>query len=92
MTRYNIINGVSVPFTAEENAQRDADEKAWNDGADERNISALRIERNAKLAETDHYGLSDQTMTDDMSTYRQALRDITKTYSSLDDVKWPEKP
>ena len=92
MTRYNIINGVSVPFTAEENAQRDADEKAWNDGAAERNISALRIERNAKLAETDHYGLSDQTMTDDMSTYRQALRDITKTYSSLDDVKWPEKP
>ena len=92
MTRYNIINGISVPFTAEENAQRDADEKAWNDGAAERNISALRIERNAKLAETDHYGLSDQTMTDDMSTYRQALRDITKTYSSLDDVKWPEKP
>tara|TARA_R100001460_G_scaffold43982_4_gene80342 strand:+ start:411 stop:689 length:279 start_codon:yes stop_codon:yes gene_type:complete len=92
MTRYNIINGVSVPFTAEENAQRDADEKAWNDGAAERNISALRIERNAKLAETDHYGLSDQTMTDDMSTYRQALRDITKTYSSLDEVKWPEKP
>jgi len=92
MTRYNIINGVSVPFTAEENAQRDADEKAWNDGAAERNILALRIERNAKLAETDHYGLSDQTMTDDMSTYRQALRDITKTYSSLDDVKWPEKP
>ena len=52
----------------------------------------LRIERNAKLAETDHYGLSDLTMTDAMSTYRQALRDITDTYSSLDDVVWPEKP
>ena len=78
--------------TAEENAQRDADEKAWNDGAAERNISALRMERNAKLAETDHYGLSDLTMTDAMSTYRQALRDITDTYSSLDDVVWPEKP
>lgn len=92
MTRYNIINGVSVPFTAKENAQRDADEKAWNDGAAERNISALRMERNGKLAETDYLALSDQTLTDAMSTYRQKLRDITKTYSSLDDVKWPEKP
>ena len=52
----------------------------------------LRIERNAKLAETDYYGLSDQTMTDAMSTYRQALRDITDTYQSLDTVVWPTKP
>ena len=52
----------------------------------------LRIERNAKLAETDHYGLSDLTMTDAMTTYRQALRDITDNYTSLDDVVWPEKP
>lgn len=55
-------------------------------------LKDLRSERNAKLAETDHYGLSDQTMTSDMTTYRQALRDITNTYSSLDDVVWPEKP
>jgi hypothetical protein len=25
-------------------------------------------------------------------TYRQTLRDITDTYTSLDDVVWPEKP
>lgn len=55
-------------------------------------LKDLRLERNAKLAETDHYGLSDQTMTDAMTNYRQALRDITDTYSSLDDVVWPEKP
>jgi len=55
-------------------------------------LFALRLERNAKLVETDHYGLSDLTMTDAMSTYRQALRDITNTYNSLDDVVWPEKP
>ena len=55
-------------------------------------LKLLRIERNAKLAETDHYGLSDLTMTDAMSAYRQALRDITETYSSPDDVVWPEKP
>jgi hypothetical protein len=55
-------------------------------------LEELRTERNAKLAETDHYGLSDLTMTDAMSTYRQALRDITDTYNSLDNVVWPEKP
>ena len=55
-------------------------------------LNELRIERNAKLAETDYLALADQTLTDSMSTYRQALRDITDTYSSLDDVVWPTKP
>ena len=55
-------------------------------------LEKLRTERNKLLTETDHYGLSDQTMTDAMTTYRQSLRDITKTYSNLDDVVWPEKP
>ena len=56
------------------------------------NLRLLRVERNKRLVDTDHYGLSDLTMTDAMSTYRQALRDITDTYSSLDDVVWPTKP
>jgi len=55
-------------------------------------LRLLRVERNNRLSETDHYGLSDQTMSSDMTTYRQALRDITDTYSNLDDVVWPEKP
>ena len=48
--------------------------------------------RNQLLAETDFYALSDVTMSSEMTTYRQALRDITNTYSSLDDVVWPTKP
>lgn len=55
-------------------------------------LSELRIERNAKLAETDYLALSDQTLTESMTTYRQALRDITNTYSNLNDVVWPTKP
>ena len=55
-------------------------------------LDALRTERNKRLAETDHYGLSDQTMSAAMTTYRQALRDITDSYTSLDDVVWPTKP
>ncbi len=55
-------------------------------------MDQLRDKRNKKLAETDYWGLSDITMTDAQKKYRQDLRDITKTATSLDDVKWPEIP
>jgi hypothetical protein len=55
-------------------------------------LEELRTERNKRLADTDHYGLSDQTMSAAMTTYRQALRDITDNATSLDDVTWPTKP
>ena len=55
-------------------------------------LNELRTERNKRLVETDHYGLSDQTMSSDMTTYRQALRDITDNATSLDNVTWPTKP
>jgi hypothetical protein len=55
-------------------------------------LKALREERNRRIAETDFYALSDVTMSTEMETYRQALRDITDSATSLDDVTWPEKP
>ena len=56
-------------------------------------LQELRTERNRLIAETDHWVLSDTTdATSAQTTYRQALRDITKTATSLDDVSWPEKP
>ena len=59
-------------------------------------LAALRIERNYRLTETDWVvAKSTETGTpipDEWKTYRQTLRDITKTATSLDDVKWPTKP
>ena len=55
-------------------------------------MKMLRVERNKRLAETDWWASSDLTMTSEQTAYRQALRDITDTYSSLDDVVWPTKP
>jgi len=52
----------------------------------------LREERNRRLAETDWLGNSDVTMSDAWKTYRQNLRDITNSATSLDDVTWPTKP
>lgn len=59
-------------------------------------LNDLREVRNAKLAETDwvitmHKELG-TNIPAAMKTYRQELRDITDTYTSLDDVVWPEKP
>jgi len=56
-------------------------------------LNELRAERNRLLSETDYWDLSDTvSMTDVQKAYRQDLRDITKTATSLNDVSWPEKP
>lgn len=52
----------------------------------------LREERNKRIAETDWWAGSDHTMTTEQTNYRQALRDITESATSLDDVTWPTKP
>jgi len=90
--RTNIIDGVVVPMTSEEISAREAEEQAWADGQAARDLADLRTERNRLLAETDYFGNSDVTMNEAMTTYRQALRDITDSATSLDDVTWPTKP
>ena len=55
-------------------------------------MQLLREERNRLLAETDWWASSDLTITDAQKKYRQDLRDITKSATSLDDVSWPTKP
>lgn len=55
-------------------------------------LKLLRAERDRLIAATDWWASSDLTMTAEQTAYRQALRDITDTYTSLDDVVWPTKP
>jgi len=95
MPRYHNINGEIVQFTAEEEAARDAEEQAWADGAVARAQEKLRRERNKRLAETDYLALSDNTLSDDMKTYRQNLRDLPDGKDTVDkcnNVTWPTKP
>ena len=95
MPRYNNINGNKVQFTAEEEAARDAEEKAWADAAPARALADLRAKRNRLLAETDYYALSDVAMSDDMKTYRQNLRDLPAgkdTVAKCENATWPTKP
>jgi|TARA_B100000085_G_scaffold21140_1_gene17926 hypothetical protein len=89
------VNGILVDMTDAEISQRQADETAWNNGAFDRAMKELRAERNSKLAETDYLALSDQTLSADMNTYRQNLRDITNGLTTVEDVEavvFPNKP
>ena len=95
MPRYHNINGNVVQFTAEEEAAQDALEATWAEQAPARALDRLRQKRNALLKETDFYALSDVTMSDDMKTYRQNLRDLPDgkdTVDKCDNATWPTKP
>ena len=52
----------------------------------------LRDQRNQLLAETDYLALVDSTLSTDMRTYRQALRDLPANTSDAANPVWPTKP
>ena len=94
-TRYKMIDGVTTECTAEEVAELDARKTAWDNAAPARALAELRYKRDNLLKETDIFALSDLTMTDDMKTYRQALRDLPSgkdTVEKCENATWPEKP
>jgi len=95
MARFHNIDGTRVQFTAAEETARDADEKVWSDEAPARALAELREKRNALLLETDFYALSDVTLSDEIKTYRTALRDLTNgldTVEKIANVTFPTKP
>ena len=95
MPRFHNREGKLVQFTNAEEAARDAEEKAWTDGAAERAWAALRIERDNKIAKSDWRANSDVEMSDAWKTYRQALRDLPSTLNDTtvqETITWPEEP
>ena len=95
MPRHHNINGNIVQFTAEEETAADNAETAYANAAPARALARLRETRNKLLADTDFYGNSDVTMSDDMTTYRQALRDLPNGKDTVDkcnNATWPTKP
>jgi hypothetical protein len=95
MTRYKLVNGERIAFTAEEEKARDAEEKAYADDAPNRRMGYLRSQRDVLLAETDWMANSDVTMSTAWKNYRQALRDITTqtpTDDALSNITFPTQP
>ena len=95
MAEHKLVDGIQIPLSAEEIAQRQAEEIAWNNGAFDRSLASLRAKRNSLLASTDYLALSDNTLSSDMAAYRQSLRDITEGLSTVEQVNsivFPVKP
>jgi len=95
MARYKLVNGERIQFTAAEETARDAEEATWSNSAFDRAMADLRQRRSALLSATDFYALSDVTMSADITTYRQNLRDLTNGLSTVADVNavvYPTKP
>ena len=95
MERHKMVDGIRIPFTAEEEAARDAEEAQWEAGAFDRAIAKLRADRNSKLAITDWHGSSDITMSASMTQYRQELRDLPSNLTTVAQVEaavWPTNP
>ena len=82
MPRTKISNGEVIELSDVEEEVIIALKTAWDAAANDRALAELRLERNARLAETDFYALSDVTMTDAMSAYRTSLRNLPANTSN----------
>ena len=91
------LNGITVEMTAEEEKEFLAGLPSDSEIADNK-LVVLRGERDAMLAQSDWIVIKEREEDGSVSNfadwkkYRQELRDITKTYESLEDVKWPTAP
>ena len=95
MARTKVVDGVRMNLTDAENEQRDQEEAAWAAGAFDRAIARLREDRNRRLSSTDYFALSDVVMSQEMTDYRQALRDLPSglsTEAEVNAVAWPTAP
>ena len=78
-------NGVLREMTASEQAEYDAMQIEYENRKIPKKLEQIRQIRNQKLKETDFYALSDVTMSDAMSTYRQKMRDLPQDYTTEDE-------
>ena len=101
MPRFKLVDGVRIQFTADEETARANEEAAYAAAAGTRALANLREQRNIKLAETDIWGLSDFTMSAEMTAYREKLRNLPAEHDTSDssalaenlsNLVWPTKP
>ena len=99
MPRFHNINGTNVQFTAAEETARDNEEAAVVAAAPARALANLRSKRDNLLKASDWEIVSElekgNAISDDMKTYRQALRDLPDgkdTVAKCENATWPDKP
>lgn len=78
------INGIEYDLTAEEQAEYDARQKAWEDASGDRKLAKIKEMRLQRLIKTDYLSNSDVTMPDYIKTWRQTLRDLPANHTDED--------
>ena len=76
------INGVSREMTADEQAEFNAQQTAWNSKSANRKLAEIRRIRNQKLSETDYLALSDVVLSDAWKDKRKSWRDIPQDFTT----------
>ena len=100
MVRFHLMNGERVQFTPEEEAFRDAEEKAYEENRPVKAFKKLRKRRDALLTRSDwvvsRSGESGEDIPDSWVSYRQTLRDLPAQYDDetilSEEVIWPNEP
>jgi hypothetical protein len=99
MPRYKLVNNQKIQLTAQEEAQLNAEETAWNNLAFDMAMEDLRAKRNKDLQDSDWTQLPDNTLTSEQRNawmlFRTELRNITNELTTVDQVKnvdYPDKP
>jgi hypothetical protein len=89
-----VIRGGVIEFYQHDNPQPTAEELQAEIARLEaaQPMVELRQQRNRLISETDYLALADATLTDEMSTYRQALRDLPANTTDPANPVWPTKP
>ena len=73
---YKMVNGKKITLTTEEENKYNARVKEWEDTKSQRQLKQIKQERLQRLIETDYLAMSDNTMPDNIKTWRQSLRDL----------------
>jgi len=81
---YKFENGKKIDLTESEIADYNTRQKEWEDKKLQRQLRKIKQERLQRLIETDYLAMSDNTMSEEMKTYRQSMRDIPQDYSEAD--------
>ena len=99
MPRFHNIKGNNVQFTAAEETARDNEEAAWANAAPARALADLRSKRDRLLQASDWEIMQElekgNAISDEMKTYRQALRNLPSgkdTVAKCTNATWPTKP
>jgi len=88
---WSVVDAFSDTIVAGVTTTKAAHEAAYTASLDASAAASVRTQRDTLIAKTDWTASTDVTMTTAMTTYRQALRDITDQVGFPNTITWPDE-